>query len=591
MNLTNVDWADYSWSPCVGCYGPGGTAQHPAVCSYCYAKRFAERGLGEYGLHPVGGRFTPRFFPERLNEPGKIKKPSRIFVCSMSDLFGCYDDQTEVLTKQGWKLFSDVVQSDEVAYLDPESNELRYSVPLSITRYPYRGKMYHVKTKLVDLQVTSNHKLYVAHRPSTLTMRRIAKHGAYSLEKASDVLGKAVYYKRDFVWNGQECDTLMGMPAKHWLAFLGLWLAEGNASLTGGHHRRIQIASAPNNSERPRIAAIVARVGEALDQPIHDYRDRLVMNGNTPVFEYLRQFGHAHEKFIPAEVKALSKDLLEVLIDGLMLGDGSRPPSGLLIYHTASKRLADDVQEIAAKCGYVASVVVGHPAGREGGRLLNGRLIKQNYPDYVVIMSTHCREPEVNMARIRSRARRSNRQTNCTEEWVDYDGDVFCVEVPSHILYVRRNGHAVWCGNSWVPRYWITQILETVKACPQHTFIFLTKNPKRYLQFVFPVNAWIGVTAEDDRLAAERMPYLQRVNASVKFVSFEPLLEAVDFLPFWPDWIIVGAQTGPNAIKPQLVWCKKLIAGAQDRNIPLFLKENLLKLYPELDKIQQIPGV
>jgi protein gp37 len=44
--------------------------------------------MGEYGQHPKGERFKPRFHPERLDEPAKLKKPSKIFVCSMGELFG-----------------------------------------------------------------------------------------------------------------------------------------------------------------------------------------------------------------------------------------------------------------------------------------------------------------------------------------------------------------------------------------------------------------------------------------------------------------------------------------------------------------------
>jgi protein gp37 len=44
--------------------------------------------MGEYGQHVKGERFHPRFFPERLGEPAKRKKPARIFVVSMGDLFG-----------------------------------------------------------------------------------------------------------------------------------------------------------------------------------------------------------------------------------------------------------------------------------------------------------------------------------------------------------------------------------------------------------------------------------------------------------------------------------------------------------------------
>ena len=78
MNATNIDWATRSWNPIVGCLHN---------CSFCYGRRFAERGMGEYGKHPKGARFKPRFLPERLEEPLKVRKPSRIFVCSMGDMF------------------------------------------------------------------------------------------------------------------------------------------------------------------------------------------------------------------------------------------------------------------------------------------------------------------------------------------------------------------------------------------------------------------------------------------------------------------------------------------------------------------------
>lgn len=79
MNRTKIEYADYTWNPVVGCLHG---------CSYCYARRFAERGLGEYGRHEKGQRFQPRFFPKRLGEPLRVKRPSIILVCSMGDLWG-----------------------------------------------------------------------------------------------------------------------------------------------------------------------------------------------------------------------------------------------------------------------------------------------------------------------------------------------------------------------------------------------------------------------------------------------------------------------------------------------------------------------
>jgi protein gp37 len=75
MNKTKIDWADYTWNPVVGC-------KHG--CSYCYAKRLNDR------FNYIPDWTKPTFYPERLGEPYKIKKPSKIFVGSMCDLFGSW---------------------------------------------------------------------------------------------------------------------------------------------------------------------------------------------------------------------------------------------------------------------------------------------------------------------------------------------------------------------------------------------------------------------------------------------------------------------------------------------------------------------
>lgn len=73
MNRTKIEWCDYTWNPLVGC---------KYNCSYCYARRLNHR------FNYIHDWNEPQFFPERLEDPSKIKKPSRIFVVSMGDLFG-----------------------------------------------------------------------------------------------------------------------------------------------------------------------------------------------------------------------------------------------------------------------------------------------------------------------------------------------------------------------------------------------------------------------------------------------------------------------------------------------------------------------
>jgi protein gp37 len=77
---SKIEWTDATWNPTRGCteIAPG--------CAHCYAKTFAERFRG-VPSHPYERGFDPRIAPDKLTEPLKWKKPRRIFVDSMSDLF------------------------------------------------------------------------------------------------------------------------------------------------------------------------------------------------------------------------------------------------------------------------------------------------------------------------------------------------------------------------------------------------------------------------------------------------------------------------------------------------------------------------
>lgn len=80
MAATKIEWTDATWNPVRGCtkISPG--------CKHCYAERFAERFRGVPG-HPFEQGFDLRFVHDKLDEPLRVKKPQRIFVNSMSDLF------------------------------------------------------------------------------------------------------------------------------------------------------------------------------------------------------------------------------------------------------------------------------------------------------------------------------------------------------------------------------------------------------------------------------------------------------------------------------------------------------------------------
>jgi protein gp37 len=78
--VSTIEWTDASWNPVRGC-----TKVSPG-CKHCYAETFAERFRGVPG-HPYEQGFDPRLAPEVLEQPLRWRKPRRIFVCSMADLF------------------------------------------------------------------------------------------------------------------------------------------------------------------------------------------------------------------------------------------------------------------------------------------------------------------------------------------------------------------------------------------------------------------------------------------------------------------------------------------------------------------------
>lgn len=166
---------------------------------------------------------------------------------------------------------------------------------------------------------------------------------------------------------------------------------------------------------------------------------------------------------------------------------------------------------------------------------------------------------------------------------------------------------------------WIDQILNVIHECPQHIFMVLTKRPEnikhKLLSWyhngerrtfawadVMPGNVWLGVTAENQKRADERIPILLDIPAAVRFVSVEPMLGPVSFSHHWLglcekgspcgehgylDWVICAPETGPGRRPYNIKWIRYLKNQCIAAGTPFFLKhlfEGKKKITtPELD--------
>lgn len=126
----------------------------------------------------------------------------------------------------------------------------------------------------------------------------------------------------------------------------------------------------------------------------------------------------------------------------------------------------------------------------------------------------------------------------------------------------------------WVPDEWIERVLHICKLSKQHTFQFLTKNPKRYLEFEFSDNCWIGASATDQTMYDSAMDVFDEFDATVKYLSCEPLLDKI-VLSKPVDWLIIGACSFPKKQQPEQDWVLDMIEFADVHKIPVFLKPNL----------------
>jgi protein gp37 len=132
-----------------------------------------------------------------------------------------------------------------------------------------------------------------------------------------------------------------------------------------------------------------------------------------------------------------------------------------------------------------------------------------------------------------------------------------------------------------VPSRFIDAVFDTMEEADWHSFQVLTKRSSlmarylrgRYGSGLAPSHIWLGVSVED-RTNAVRVKHLRAAQASVKFVSFEPLLGPVGKVDLSGiDWAIVGGESGPKARPMNEEWAIELHDQCQATKVAFFFKQ------------------
>jgi len=131
----------------------------------------------------------------------------------------------------------------------------------------------------------------------------------------------------------------------------------------------------------------------------------------------------------------------------------------------------------------------------------------------------------------------------------------------------------------------IARIFRAMINVPRHVFMVLTKRAQRMCEWVeafeqergepLPAHIQLGVSAEDQPNADERLAWLAKTRATIRFVSAEPLLGPIDFSPWleWLSWVIFGGESGYGCRPYDVDWARRGIAQLHAAGRPAFHKQ------------------
>ena len=391
----------------------------------------------------------------------------------------CYSEDTEVLTNKGFKKIVDLLQftSDinvnsnfvngaalnqdneieilsmkedfTVACVNPENNTVEYHKPLEMHMSQYNGEMIHFKSRNLDCLVTPNHKMWAQK-----SNRIKGKSGwsDFNKIKAQDISPTSTYrFQSVSNWIGRDIQSVQVLgkqvPIELYLKFIGYIISEGYLGqnyidfvqkidsdciedMKNTVNQFAQIFNLPVY-EREVVTKDYKKAGFN-KQPSNRWNARI--NSKDLMNYFINQIGSEKRstsayKQVPMWIKSLNKDLLSIFLDTLVLGDGSHiknKNSSAWKYYTISKKLSDDVQEIAFKCGFAPSI--------------STKLLKSENTEYCVSWSNAADGNYPILTPNNKYPPKINKE--------NYNGFVWCFEVPTGLFVTRRGGQITIQGNS-----------------------------------------------------------------------------------------------------------------------------------------------
>lgn len=346
----------------------------------------------------------------------------------------CFDEETEILTRDGWKRYDQYSYEDAFATVN-KFGEIEYQHPTHIHRSFYAGEMYLLDSRRVSLCVTPNHKLYGKFGYDIYELRkntwekRLAKDvvngkGEYGLRiETQGYVGEYDPVPIEIVIPATKRKPELRIPIELYLKFLGWYLAEGCT------HKgdTIMLAQSKASAYYEEIKDTISELGFEF----HEWSGtRALIFYDARLAKHLKPLGKAHKKYIPTWIKRLPPKYINILLESYWKGDGCKADTAFIKYGTKkyatnSPQLRDDLMELAVIQGNYVSVTTYQDK-------------RWGLPVFTISVKMY---------------KDGNRYVGVkNKKWqkILYDGVIHCPTVPNGTVIVRRHGKVHSQGNSEV---------------------------------------------------------------------------------------------------------------------------------------------
>ena len=459
----------------------------------------------------------------------------------------CYDEETEVLTSKGFKFWKDITEDDLIASVEPITHKMHYEKPIRLISSEYNGKMYLFDNKYINLCVTPNHRLY----SSLIQKVEDRKVENFNFYKCEDYIYKTQKLTNvEVALRPQKFKTFCEIDSESWynplnlpedklLAFnklIGFFIGDGYTD--GGNRLEFHLKKERKINYLKEIVGLLG--WELKEYPNNKYK---VFLGNIGNFARNNYYDKKGNKQIPLELLRCNRDCIQAFIEGLMNSDGYHYNKNGFTYATTSEQVANILQGMVHIIGGHASInTVNYSDTNERWKnIFKMEICVPNTRSYIIVNDSRHKQKDVNI--------------------INYNGKIYCCEVSTGLLMVRRDNKVCLCGNSIAEHVNFTWCIEGVSRAllaqiSRHRHISLSVQSQRYVEIKENIEdidtLLMHLDASKETLMSIANKYFVDVNESNYLVYIRNLLDYLEAIQkgYKPE---DARMFLPNATKTNMV--------------------------------------